>query len=116
MKERVGIFGGCFDPITNLHLLTAEAARVNISLDRVIFEPVSESYSYGGKSPVVSYSSRVEMIKKAVSSNPMFEVGCMDGEVSDSRSADNFASTCELLELYADNFSYKLFLTCCYIP
>ena len=38
-KERVGIFGGTFDPPHWGHLLLAEAAREELRLDRVLFVP-----------------------------------------------------------------------------
>jgi nicotinate-nucleotide adenylyltransferase len=36
---RVGVLGGCFDPIHNGHLVIAEAARVHGALDYVLFVP-----------------------------------------------------------------------------
>ena len=40
--KRLGIMGGVFDPIHYGHLFTAEEARVNFRLDKIIFVPCRE--------------------------------------------------------------------------
>ena len=39
---RLGIFGGTFDPIHNIHLFVAESARLMEGLDRVLFVPTNK--------------------------------------------------------------------------
>ncbi len=41
-KQRVGLFGGTFDPIHIGHLILAEEARFRLSLDRVYLAPVGD--------------------------------------------------------------------------
>src|SRR5579859_1268857 len=41
--QRVGLFGGSFDPVHLGHLLVAQAAREELGLDRLIFIPAAQS-------------------------------------------------------------------------
>jgi nicotinate-nucleotide adenylyltransferase len=41
--ERIGIFGGSFDPVHLGHLLVAQAAREELRLDRLFFVPAAQS-------------------------------------------------------------------------
>lgn len=43
MKQRIGIYGGSFDPVHNGHLLVAQAALEELRLDRLIFVPAAQS-------------------------------------------------------------------------
>src|SRR5438105_4181655 len=40
---RLGLFGGSFDPVHHGHLLVAQAAREELSLDRLFFIPAAQS-------------------------------------------------------------------------
>ena len=50
-KERIGIFGGSFDPIHIGHLIIASDAAEQMKLDRVLFIPAAQAPL---KSPVNS--------------------------------------------------------------
>ncbi|SHM61712.1 nicotinate-nucleotide adenylyltransferase [Caldanaerovirga acetigignens] len=71
--KRIGIMGGTFDPIHFGHLVTAEEARINFELDKVIFVPT-------GKPPhkkdyeVTDSEHRYLMTALATNNNPFFEV------------------------------------------
>ena len=41
--ERIGLFGGSFDPVHLGHLLVAQAAREELKLDRIFFIPATQS-------------------------------------------------------------------------
>ena len=41
--ERIGLYGGSFDPVHCGHLLVAQAACEEISLDRLFFIPAAQS-------------------------------------------------------------------------
>ena len=41
--ERIGLFGGSFNPIHLGHLLVAQAAREELELARVVFIPAAQS-------------------------------------------------------------------------
>ncbi len=74
---RIGVFGGTFDPIHIGHLVSAEEARVELNLERVVFVPA-------GLPPhkldhVVSpVEHRLAMVELAIASNPHFVVSRID--------------------------------------
>jgi len=67
---RLGIFGGTFDPIHNIHLFVAESARLMERLDRVLFVPTSNVH-YRSK-PEAPPEHRCAMILGAIESNAHF--------------------------------------------
>lgn len=67
---RLGIFGGTFDPIHNIHLFVAESARISESLDRVLFVPTNTMH-YRAR-PQAAPEDRCAMILGAISANPAF--------------------------------------------
>lgn len=71
--EKVGIFGGCFDPVHNAHMLLAEAARDALGLDRVIFVPAAHSPLKEG-APNASGDMRLAMLSAAIEKRSGFEV------------------------------------------
>ncbi len=70
-RQRIGLFGGTFDPIHIGHLMIAEAAREQLQLDQVRFIPAAvaphklDRQSTDGK-------QRLEMIRLAIGGNPHF--------------------------------------------
>nr|WP_277997095.1 nicotinate-nucleotide adenylyltransferase [Moorella sp. Hama-1] len=70
---RVGIMGGTFDPIHYGHLVTAEAARWEFVLDKVIFVPSGHPPHKKGYQ-VTRAEYRYQMTVLATASNPYFEV------------------------------------------
>ena len=72
-RQRIGVYGGTFDPIHVGHLLLAEIAREQLELDRVLFMPAAISPLKQGQQ-VSDGKERVEMIKLAISGNPLFQV------------------------------------------
>jgi len=85
--EKLGLFGGTFDPVHNAHLFVAEAARVQLGLDRMIFLPTRAAH-YRIK-PVASIDDRVAMLRGALASNARFALDETDlDEDSSGFSAD----------------------------
>jgi len=68
---KLGLFGGTFDPIHNAHLFVAEASRVALELDRVLFLPTRGAYR---DAPVASAQERAAMVQLAIASNVHFAV------------------------------------------
>lgn len=70
---RVGIMGGTFDPVHYGHLVTAEEARVQFALERVIFVP-NRYPPHKRVEHVTDPEHRHRMTRLAVDSNPAFAV------------------------------------------
>ena len=65
-KEKIGILGGTFDPIHMGHLIIAEQARDQYSLDRVLLIPSGHSYFKDNREQkVLSGQMRLEMTRIA---------------------------------------------------
>lgn len=73
---RLGIFGGTFDPIHNIHLFVAESARLMEGLDRVLFVPTSNVH-YRSK-PQAAPEHRCAMILGAIAGNSHFALDDTD--------------------------------------
>jgi nicotinate-nucleotide adenylyltransferase len=72
------LFGGSFDPVHAAHLAVAEAAARLLGADRVSFLPAaSPPHKPGGT--VASAGDRLEMLRRAVAGNPLFDV--LDAEI-----------------------------------
>jgi nicotinate-nucleotide adenylyltransferase len=69
----IGVFGGTFDPIHVGHLRAAEEVREALGLARVIFVP-SKIPPHKSATEVTPPEVRLEMVRRAVSDNPFFDV------------------------------------------
>ena len=77
MTERIGVFGGTFDPVHIGHLLFAEAARAQAGLLKVVFMPV-HIQPFKQDMKISSGDDRVRMLKLAVKNNPYFGVSTIE--------------------------------------
>ncbi|MFO7152267.1 MAG: nicotinate-nucleotide adenylyltransferase [Bacillota bacterium] len=71
--------GGTFDPIHFGHLITAEEARINFNLDRVIFVPTGNP-PHKKDYEVTDPEHRYVMTALATNSNPFFQVSRIEIE------------------------------------
>lgn len=71
MKPKIGIYGGCFNPIHNGHLFLAECLRKNFLLDKIIFVP---SGNAPHKHIKVDKEDRFNMTTLALEGSNFFEV------------------------------------------
>ena len=90
--QRLGIFGGTFDPIHHGHLVAAAEARFQLALDRVLFVPARVP-PHKPAQPISAASHRLRMVELAIASNPHFALSCVDVD----RPAPSY--TVEMLEL-----------------
>lgn len=68
---KIGIMGGTFNPIHNVHLLMAEEAARQFKLDEVWFMP-SKNPPHKKGADIVSAAHRTRMICHAIEGNPKF--------------------------------------------
>jgi nicotinate-nucleotide adenylyltransferase len=71
--ERIGLFGGTFDPPHIGHLIVAARVREDLRLDRVIFMPAMTP-PHKQDRVVTSGPERLLMVERAIAGNPHFEV------------------------------------------
>lgn len=69
--SRIGIMGGTFNPIHNGHLMIAEKAREQFSLDQILFIPTGHS-PLKHKQHVTNAVHRCAMVSLAIADNPWF--------------------------------------------
>ena len=69
--ERIGLFGGTYDPIHIGHIEIANKAMEEFNLDTIYFIPTGKSYF---KENVLSSDIRLNMVKSAIDSNDKFKV------------------------------------------
>ena len=100
---KIGILGGSFNPITNLHLLTAEIVMDELKLDKVYFEPVNRLYEKKGLIPEVH---RYIMCSKAINqfNNKNIKLGVYEIE------QDHIVKTYELAKHYKDTYNSDIYV------
>ena len=100
---RLGVMGGTFDPIYNGHLVTAEQAFDDLSLDLVVFMPAGRP-AFKQDQRVTSGEERFAMTLLATADNPHFVASRFE---IDRAGVTYTADTLRLLrELYPDNVEF----------
>lgn len=79
-RQRLGIFGGTFNPIHLAHLRLAEEARELCRLDQVIFLPAADPPHKRLPSETPSFDHRMAMVAAAIAGNPAFRLSGLEGE------------------------------------
>lgn len=92
--ERIGIMGGTFNPIHNGHLMIAEAAKEQFSLEKVLFMPSGVPYMKDQRE-VLPIQARCEMTALAIGAIPGFELSRL--EAADAALGKN-TYTCDTLQ------------------
>lgn len=75
--ERIGVFGGSFDPVHMGHLTVAQDAVEQVELDRLVFVPAAISPHKQETTPTEGIH-RLEMLRLATEGNLTFEVSDME--------------------------------------
>ena len=69
--QKIGIYGGTFDPIHYAHLILAREALEQLQLETIIFVPAATSP--GKDAPTASTDARWQMLLAAIGGDPRFE-------------------------------------------
>jgi nicotinate-nucleotide adenylyltransferase len=78
MGQRVGVFGGTFDPIHVGHLVAAVNARHALRLDRVILMVANVPWQKTGSRAVSTAEDRFALVEAAVGDVPGVEAGRLE--------------------------------------
>jgi nicotinate-nucleotide adenylyltransferase len=71
--RRLGLYGGSFDPLHRGHLLVAQAALEELSLDRLFFIPAAQSPFKPGSRPAPD-AARLRMLRRSLAGQSRIEV------------------------------------------
>ena len=77
MTQRIGIFGGTFDPPHLGHLILASEARTQLQLTRLLWVLTSKPPHKLGQ-PISPLEDRLAMLKLALQDEPHFELSTVD--------------------------------------
>ena len=83
-RNRVGIFGGSFDPVHGAHVALAEAALVELRLDQVRWIPAGRPWQKART--MTPAADRVAMVQSAIAHEPRFLLDCVEID----RTGDSF--------------------------
>jgi len=94
--NKIGLFGGTFDPIHYGHLFAASEVQHNLGLDKIIFVPTKKTApGFKHNQHVATAQQRLAMCEIAIKNNPYFDTS--DFEI---RKDSEFSYTIDLLKHY----------------
>ena len=88
LVKRVGLFGGCFDPIHRAHIALAKAAANQFNLSTIRFVPTGFPAQ---KTPSASFTQRCTMVKIAINNSRDKRLVIDKGETYDSARGPNYS-------------------------
>src|SRR5512147_2549728 len=71
--EKIGLFGGSFDPVHLGHLLVAQAAREEVQLEMLYFIPAAQSPFKPERQPIAP-ERRLQLLRLALAGKPWCRV------------------------------------------
>ena len=78
MAQRIGIFGGTFDPVHVGHLVAAVNTRHDLDLDRVVLMVANVPWQKAGERKITPAEDRFEIVKAAVGGMAGLEASRME--------------------------------------
>lgn len=103
--QRVGVFGGSFDPVHVGHLIMAEVLRHTLRIEQVLFLPAARP-PHKPAQALADDHHRLAMLRLALEDAPMFAISTLDLERS------GFSYTSDTLRIMRDTLpsSAELYL------
>src|SRR5258708_2653236 len=95
--ERIGLFGGTFDPIHCGHLMVAQAAREELSLSKLFFIPAAQSPFKPERHPTPP-KERLRLLRLALAGKEWAEID--EQEIQ----RGGFSYTIDTVNWYAQSF------------
>ena len=96
-RERIGVFGGTFDPVHIGHLAAAVNVRHSLRLDRLLLVVAGQPWQKAGVRPISPAGDRLAMVEAAVAGVPGLEASRLEiDRGGPSYSADTLAALHEL--------------------
>ncbi len=77
-RERIGVYGGTFDPPHLGHLILAETAADSLALARVLFVPAADPPHKAAATIRATAAHRLAMVELAIAGNPRFALSRVD--------------------------------------
>ncbi len=78
---KIGLLGGSFNPVHNGHIELAQTALDSFKLDKILFLP-SGNHPLKNNRSIPPVEIRYDLTKKAIASNPHFEISRLDMETA----------------------------------
>jgi nicotinate-nucleotide adenylyltransferase len=73
VKQKIGLYGGSFDPVHLGHLLVAQAACEEMGLERLFFVPAAQSPFKPGMTPTPA-AERLRLLRLALAGKSNYEI------------------------------------------
>jgi nicotinate-nucleotide adenylyltransferase len=105
ISNRIGVFGGTFDPVHNGHLAIARAVREELNLDKILFIAVADQWLRDNP-PVAPAKDRFRMVELAVENSEFFEAS--DVDIVRGGSTYTVDTLSDLRRLFGDEVELKL--------
>jgi nicotinate-nucleotide adenylyltransferase len=76
-RNRIGLFGGTFDPPHIVHLILASEAAYQFGLTRLLWV-LTPDPPHKQERPITPLHQRLEMLKRVIDKNPIFELSNLE--------------------------------------
>jgi len=96
-RERIGLFGGSFDPVHCGHLLVAQAGCEELKLSRIFFIPAAQS-PFKPEQTHAPAQQRLRLLRLALAGHPNYEVD--DQEIRRGGTSFTIDTVCDYATRY----------------